>query len=207
MSAGEGLAGSGAGASKVALVVCGALVQDVQAIARGRGWDADVHAVSPVHHLHPERIAPAVEAKLQELEGRYERVVVVYGDCGTAGRLDEVLHRRGATRPEGPHCYELLAGDHFLEITRATPGTFFLTPWLIRNFNRYVIEGLGIGEHPELVHYYFRNFTDAVYLRRSPDPGLERSAREIAERLGLRLEIRDTGLGELERRVAELVER
>jgi hypothetical protein len=191
--------------SSVALIVCGALVQEVQAIARRRGWDADVHAVSPLLHLHPERIAPAVEEKLQELDGRYETVVVVYGDCGTVGRLDEVLRRRGTTRPEGAHCYELLAGDRYLEITRVSAGTFFLTPWLIRNFDRYVTGPLGL-EDPELVHDYFRNFTDAVYLRRSPDPGLERRAREIAERLGLRLEIRDTGLGELERRVAELVE-
>jgi hypothetical protein len=189
----------------VALVTCGALVRDVREIVRRRGWDADVHGVSALLHLHPQRIAPAVDEKLAELDRRYDKVVVVYGDCGTAGGLDEVLRRRGATRPEGPHCYALLAGDRFLEITRGRPGTFFLTPWLVRNFDRYVTGPLGLDD-PELVHDYFRNFTDAVYLRRSPDPGLERRAGEIAGRLGLRLEIRDTGLGELERRVAELVE-
>jgi hypothetical protein len=192
--------------AKVALLVCGSLVQDVQAIAGERNWDADIYGVSPLHHLHPERIVEAVEEKLEELDGRYEKVVVVYGDCGTAGKLDEVLRRHGATRPAGPHCYEMLAGDSFVQITRARPGTFFLTPWLIRNFDRYVADRLGLTEHPELVRDYFHHFTDAVYLRRSPDPGLEQRAREIADTLGLRLEIRDTGLEELERRLAELVE-
>ena len=190
----------------VALLVCGSLVEDVRAIAGAHGWDADVYGVSPLHHLHPERIVEAVEAKLQELEGRYEKVVVVYGDCGTAGKLDDVLRRYGATRPAGPHCYEMLAGDTFQQITRARPGTFFLTPWLIRNFDRYVAGRLGLEEHPELVRDYFRHFTDAVYLRRIPDSALELRAQEIADSLGLRLEIKDTGLGELERRLAELVE-
>ena len=192
--------------SAVALLVCGSLVQDVHALARKRSWDADVHALSPLHHLHPERIVDAVEQKLGKLEGRYERVVVVYGDCGTAGKLDEVLRRHGATRPEGPHCYEMLAGDGFLEITRRRPGTFFLTPWLIRNFDHYVAGRLGLLDHPELVRDYFRHFTGAVYLRRALDSELEQRAGEIADFLGLPLQIRDTGLDELERRLVPLVE-
>jgi hypothetical protein len=190
---------------RVALVVCGALVRDVREIARARGWDADVYGIPAVHHLRPERIVEAVDARLRELDGRYAKRVVVYGDCGTAGRLDAVLRRHGATRPRGPHCYELLAGDGFVEITRSRPGTFFLTPWLVRNFDRYVAGPLRLGD-PELVDDYFRHFTGAVFLRRAPDPELERRARQIAGRLGLPLEIRDTGLGELERRLAELVE-
>ncbi len=184
--------------ARLALLVCGALVQDVHAVAAARGWDADVYGISPLHHLRPERIVEAVEQKLAELDGRYAKVVVVYGDCGTAGKLDAVLERYGAARPAGPHCYELLAGDSFVEITRASPGTFFLTPWLIRNFDRYVAGRLGLREHPELVRDYFRHFTDVVYLRRTPDRVLERRADEIAERLGLRLKIKDTGLGQLD---------
>ncbi len=194
------------GGGAVALVVCGALVEDVRSLVRSRAWDADVYGVSPLHHLRPERIVDAVAERLERLNGSYERVVVVYGDCGTAGRLDTVLRRYGATRPAGPHCYELLAGERFAEITRARPGTFFLTPWLIRNFERTVVRPLGLDEHPELVSSYFRHFTDVVYLRRAPDPALDRRADEIARFLGLRLEVTDSGLGELERRLAELVE-
>jgi hypothetical protein len=193
-------------AGAVALIVCGSLVEDVRTLVRERKWEADVYGVSPLHHFRPERILEAVTERLERIDGAYEKVVVVYGDCGTAGRLDAVLRRYGATRPAGPHCYEMLAGEGFAEITEARPGTFFLTPWLIRNFDRCVVRRLGLDEDPELVSSYFRHFTDVVYLRRSADPELDRKAREIGDFLGLRLELRDTGLGELGRRLAELVE-
>lgn len=190
----------------VALLVCGSLVRDVQELVRARGWDAHIYGVTPLHHLHPDRIVDAVDKRLTELEDRYDRCVVVYGDCGTSGRLDAVLARHGATRPDGPHCYEMLAGAAYHRITAERPGTFFLTPWLIRNFDRYVAGRLGLDEHPDLVRDYFHRFTHAVYLRRSDDPFLEKRAQEIADRLGLQLEIRDTGLDELGMRLAPLVE-
>lgn len=194
------------GSSRLAFIVCGTLVRDVQAISRVHGWDADFHGIPSLHHLHPDHIVRAVDEKLQELEGRYEKIIVVYGDCGTAGRLDDVLTRHGATRPTGPHCYEMLAGAGYQEFTTGRPGIFFLTPWLIRNFDAYVWRRLGLEEHPELVDEYFRHFTDVVYLRSVPDRVLDQRAREIADRLGLSLEIRDSGLGELERRLVALVE-
>src|SRR3990172_8929079 len=112
------------GTRAVALLVCGSFVEDVRALVRAREWDADVYGVSPLHHLRPEGIVEAVMERLEQVDGAYEKGVVGYGDCGTAGRLDAVLHRYGAARPAGPHCYEMLAGESFGEITEARPGTF-----------------------------------------------------------------------------------
>ena len=94
----------------LAMIVCGALAREVAEIVDRRGWQADIHGISADHHLYPDRIVEAVEEKLVDLEGRYRKIIVVYGDCGTAGMLDRVLARHKAVRPHGPHCYAMLAG-------------------------------------------------------------------------------------------------
>jgi hypothetical protein len=190
-----------------ALLACGALGREVKAIVDGRGWDVDVYGVPALHHLDPRRIVESVERRLAELAPRYERVVVVYGDCGTAGALDPVLARYGAVRLPGPHCYEMFAGaGEFERICGERPGTFFLTDWLVRSFDRAVVRPLGLDRYPELKDVYFANYTGVVYLSQLGDPRLMARAEAIAVFLGLPLEVRHVGLGELESRLAELVE-
>jgi hypothetical protein len=190
-----------------ALVICGALGREVKDIVDRRGWDVDVYGVSALLHLYPGRIVDQVRERLRALRPRYERLVVVYGDCGTAGRLEPVLDEFGAARLRGPHCYEMYAGsDEFERLARERPATFFLTDWLVRNFDRAVVRGLGLDRHPDLLPVLFANYEGVLYLRQLPGPGLQARAREIAGYLGLPLEVRDVGLGELETRLAELVE-
>ena len=191
---------------KMALLICGALGKEVKAIVDGHGWEVDVYGVPAMHHFYPKKIVEAVDRRLAELAPRYGQVVVVYGDCGTAGALDPILARYGAVQLRGPHCYEMFAGADFDRIVDERPATFFLTDWLVRNFERAVVRGLGIDRYPELKAEYFRNYTDLLYLAQFPDERLVGKAREIAEYLGLPLEVRPTGLGALETRLAELVE-
>lgn len=190
----------------LALVVCGALAREVRGIAARRGWDADLLTIPALDHLSPRKIVEDVERELAGLDGRYERVVVVYGDCGTFGALDRILERYGAVRTEGPHCYEMYGGAELAAEADRRLSTFFLTDWLVRNWERAVVDGLGIGRFPFLRNTYFDHITDVLYLRQSPEPSLEAKAREIADFLGVPLEIRDVGLGDLERRLIELVE-
>jgi hypothetical protein len=190
-----------------ALVICGALGREVKEIADRRGWDVDIHGLSALLHLYPKRIVEELGDKLRALRPRYERLVVVYGDCGTAGRLDPILEEFGAARVRGPHCYEMLAGEQLFEkVSGERPGTFFLTDWLVRNFDRAVVRGLGLDRHPDLISVLFANYEAVLYLRQVPNPRLAEKAGAIAAYLGLPLEIRDVGLGELEDRLAELVE-
>ena len=190
----------------LALVACGALAREVREIAARHGWDADLYPIPALDHLAPRKIVEDVERELASLNGRYEKVVVVYGDCGTFGALDQVLERFGAVRTAGPHCYEMFGGKQLAAEADRRLSTFFLTDWLVRNWERAVVEGLGIGRFPFLRNTYFDHITDVLYLRQSPEPSLETKAREIAADLGVPLEIRDVGLGDLERRVIELVE-
>jgi hypothetical protein len=189
-----------------ALLICGALGKEVKAIVDGHGWDVDVYGVPAMHHFYPKKIVEAVERRLAELAPRYGRVVVVYGDCGTAGALEPVLARYGSVQLRGPHCYEMFAGADFARIVDEQPATFFLTDWLVRNFERAVVRGLGIDRYPELKPVYFQNYTNLMYLAQFADAGLIDKAAEIGKYLGLPLEVRQVGLGELESRLAELVE-
>ncbi len=191
---------------KVALLICGALGKEVKAVVDREGWDVDVYGVPAMHHFYPKKIVEAVDARLAAIAPRYRQVVVVYGDCGTAGSLEPVLRRHGAVRLQGPHCYEMFAGAEFDRIAEDQPATFFLTDWLVRNFERAVVRGLGIDRYPELKPVYFKNYTDLIYLVQFPDDALVDKAREIGEFLNLPLEVRHVGLGELETRLRVLME-
>jgi hypothetical protein len=195
------------GGARTALVICGALGSEVKDIVDRRGWDVEIHGLSALLHLYPSRIVSELREKLEELSPRFDRMVVVYGDCGTAGRLDPILDEFHAARVRGPHCYEMLAGAELFEkVANEQPGTFFLTDWLVRNFDRAVVRGLGLDRYPEIKAMLFGNYEAVLYLRQVPNARLAEKALEIAAYLGLPLEIRDVGLGELESRLAELVE-
>ena len=190
-----------------AFVICGALGAEVKDIVDRRGWDVDIYGLSAMLHLYPKRIVEELGEKLRTRRPRYERLVVVYGDCGTNGRLEPLLTEFGASQVRGPHCYEMLAGeDLFRQVAEDRPGTFFLTDWLVRNFERAVVRGLGLDRDPELKPMVFGNYEAVMYLRQVPNPRLAARAEAIAAYLGLPLEIVDVGLGELEERLAELVE-
>jgi hypothetical protein len=190
-----------------ALVICGALGREVKEMSERRRWDVDIHGLSALLHLYPNRIVTELGDKLRELKPRYEKLVVVYGDCGTAGRLDPVLDELGVARVPGPHCYEMYAGEElFMKVADEYPATYFLTDWLVRNFDRAVVRGLGLDRHPDLKEMYFGNYESILYLRQIPNPKLAEKATGIAEYLSLPMEIRDVGLGELETRLAALVE-
>ena len=190
----------------LALLICGALGKEVKTIVDKHGWDVDIYGVPAMHHFYPKKIVDAVDRKLGQLSTGYHRVVVVYGDCGTAGALEPVLERYGAVRVRGPHCYEMFAGSDFDRIADERPATFFLTDWLVRNFERAVVRGLGLDRYPELKPVYFENYSDLLYLAQFTDHRLVAKAEEIGHYLGLPLEVRRVGFGQLETRLAELVE-
>jgi hypothetical protein len=191
--------------AKVALIACGAVAQDTAALVRRHGWDADVHGISSDLHMTPLDIAPAVEEKIQALLPRYERVIVVYGDCGTGGRLDTVLAKYPAVRPAGVHCFQWYAGDLFKRFDDDY-GIYFLTDWLVTNWDRAVIHGLGLDRHPWLKETYFGNLSRVLFVRQHPDPDREAKAREIAEYMEKPLEIHDLGIAPLDDLLTPLME-
>jgi len=187
------------------VVACGALAIHVTAIAQRRGWDVEVHPLPPELHNRPERIAPAVAELLDGLDGRYDRLAVAYADCGSYGALDGVLAARGVARLEGDHCYDVFARAGVAEALADQPGTYFLTDFLARTFERTVWRSLGLDRHPELRDDYFHSYTRVIWLAQQCTPGLEAAARRAAELLQLPLEIVDAGESGLEQQLERLV--
>jgi hypothetical protein len=191
--------------ARIAFLACGAVAIDTAWLVEENGWDADVHGISSDLHMTPLEIAPAVEEKLKDLTKRYERVIVVYGDCGTGGRLDEVLARYPAVRPAGYHCFQWYAGDLYGRFEDDI-GIYFLTDWLVTNWDRAVIKGLGLDRFPWLKETYFANISRILFVRQHPDEERERKAREIGDWMGKPLEIHDIGIAPLEALLAPFVE-
>lgn len=188
-----------------AFIICGALGREVLAIIEKHGWDAAVFGVSAVDHVFPERIAPDVEKRYLEIREQFARVIVVFGDCGSRGALDALLQKYDLERLAGPHCYEMYGGDLFQALMDEEPGTFFLTDFLVRGFRGTILKSLGLDRFPQLKEEYFRNYKRIVYLAQLPDPELVAQAQAAADYLGLPLVVRETGLGELERRLVALM--
>jgi hypothetical protein len=191
---------------KTALIICGAVGQEVLDIVKKHAWDAAVLGISSMYHMHPEQIPAAVEKRLLEIRQQYERVIVVYGDCGTMGMLEETLARHRIEYLGGLNCYEWYSGAAFQQMMDEEPGTFFLTDFLVRAFHGSVIKGLGLDQYPDLKGIYFANYTRVLYLAQKPTDKLLKRAQDIADYLGLRLEVREMGYGALETRLVEMME-
>lgn len=199
-----GLAPSGQG--RVLLIACGALAHEILALKRINGWDhLDLHCLPANLHLWPDRIPAAVEAAVTQRRGDYASTFVVYADCGTGGLLQAKCAELGVGMVAGPHCYSFFEGNAvFAEKSETEFDAFYLTDFLVRQFDAFVWRPMGLDRHPELRDMYFGNYSKLVYQAQTNDPALDSKAEDCAARLGLAYERRFTGYGDLAVVLAEV---
>ena len=184
---------------RILLIACGALAHEVLALKAANGWThMDLQCLPAKLHLWPEKIIPAVEEAVAAARGDYETVFVVYADCGTGGLLKAACDRLGVEMVEGPHCYAFFEGNAtFAARADEEFDAFYLTDFLVRQFDAFVWKPMGLDRHPELRDMYFGNYRKLVYQAQKEDPVLDAKAEDCARRLGLAYERRFTGYGDL----------
>jgi len=178
------------------IIACGALARELTWAIDANNWENifEVTCLPANLHNRPEKIPEEMRKKIHQNRDKYKQIIALYGDCGTGGKLDRILKEENVKRIPGAHCYEFLSGSSlFSSIAEQEIGTFYLTDYLVRFFDRLIIEGLGIKKHPELLPVYFGNYTRLVYLAQSEDKALQEKARQAANKLGLTFEYKFTG--------------
>ena len=200
----EGLEQIGQG--RILLIACGALAREILDLKRTNGWShMDLTCLPAKLHLYPEKITGEVRATVEKHRAEYEGIFVVYADCGTGGLLQMACEEMGVEMVAGPHCYSFFEGnDRFAAHADDECTAFYLTDFLVRQFDAFVWKPMGLDRHPDLRDMYFGNYEKLVYQAQTDDPELTEKARKCAERLGLAFEHRFTGYGDLETTLARL---
>lgn len=188
------------GSGRILLIACGALAREVLALIKVNDWShIDLTCLPAIFHNHPERIAPAIEQCVAQHKGNYSQIFVLYADCGTSGELYDLCNKLGLKMLKGPHCYSFFEGNaNFAERSVDEFTAFYLTDFLVRQFDAFVWKPLGLDKHPELRDAYFGNYEKLVYQAQTNDPNLNLKAADCAKRLGLNFERRFTGYGDLQ---------
>lgn len=199
-----------AGPATTLLIACGALAREILAVSRVNGWShLKVTCLPAILHNRPERIPDRLRQRIRTARAQgYRNIYVLYADCGTGGRLDQLCEEEGVERIPGPHCYSFYAGARAFDgLMEEELGSFFLTDYLARHFERLIVKDMDLDRHPDLLGMMFGHYKRVVYLAQTEDPALDAKARAAAERLGLAYERRFTGYGELAEFVTQAAEK
>lgn len=193
-------------AGRILLIACGALAREILDLKAVNGWDhMDLTCLPAKYHLYPEKITEHVTKTVEKHRDTYAQIFVVYADCGTGGLLKSACDQLGVDMVAGPHCYSFFEGnDRFAQQSETEITTFYLTDFLVRQFDAFVIKPMGLDRHPELRDMYFGNYEKLVYQAQTDDPALTEKAKQAAAQLGLAFERRFTGYGDLATTLAKL---
>ena len=184
----------------VLVIACGALAREINALRRLNGWShMHMECIDARLHLRPALIPDRLRTRIRANKDRYDHIYVAYADCGTAGGIDRVVAEEGVERLPGAHCYQWFAGtDRVAAMSDDEPGSFYLTDFLARHFDRLVTRPLKLDKHCELRDLYFGNYRRIVFLSQTIDASLLQAAKNAAKFLQLEFEHVHCGYGELE---------
>tara|TARA_B100000780_G_scaffold65131_1_gene42742 strand:- start:32 stop:667 length:636 start_codon:yes stop_codon:yes gene_type:complete len=191
---------------RVLIIACGALAREILALIELNDWKHIALTCLPAkYHLYPAKIIIAVEDAVFKYSKDYDEIFIAYADCGTGGLLANKCNDLGVKMIAGPHCYSFFEGNNkFANLSENEITAFYLTDFLVKQFDSFVWKPMGLDKHPELLDIYFGNYTKLVYQAQINDPKLDSKAIEISKRMGLPLERRYTGYGDLETAISKI---
>ena len=192
--------------NKILVIACGALAKEITALIRMNNWThLQLRYLPAKLHNEPHNIPQNIRKYLINAQNKFSQIFIGYADCGTGGKIDNLMKEFGVQRLPGAHCYEFFSSSQtFSEMLEEEPGSFFLTDFLVKSFEKLIWQGLKINSHPELLNIYFRHYKRLVYLAQTESPSLQTQAQEIAQRLGLNYLFRFTGYGALTPALSDL---
>ncbi len=184
---------------KLLIIACGAIAREIQVVMRLNGMTrVKITQIAAKLHNEPQKITAAVARRLAQYRTEYQHIFVAYADCGTSGELDKLLQQHGISRLKGAHCYEFFAGtERFAQLHEAEPGRFYVTDYLLKNFDRLIMRGMGLYRHPKLISMIFGHYHELIYLQQSCATDLVEQGRRAAAQLGLDYQVIKTGYGQL----------
>lgn len=187
-------------AGSTLVIACGALAREINQLKTINGWHSlKLSCIDASLHNRPELIPDRLRSRIRDNRGRYEHIIIAYADCGTRGEIDRIVAEEGVERLPGAHCYQFFAGENlFSDLASQEPGTFYLTDFLVRHFDRLVVRTLGLDRHPALRDAYFGNYKRLVYLSQTLDEKLVQAGKVAAQVLQLEFKHVHTGYGGLE---------
>ena len=197
----------GASDAGLLLIACGALARElVDITSQFPAGAVEITCLPASWHNYPNKIIPGLDKKVRAAKKTGRDIAVIYGDCGTGGMLDAYLEREKIERIPGPHCYEMFMGKAAFDAEMENAlGTFFLTDYMVRHFERLVMKGMGLRQHPQLRDMYFGNYTRVLYIAQSEDEALQAKAEKAAAELGLAYEYKFAGYGEFPAYIADAI--
>ena len=191
---------------KILVIACGALAKEITELIRMNNWThLQLRYLPAKLHNEPHNITQNIRKNLINAQSKFSQIFIGYADCGTGGKIDNLLEEFGVQRLPGAHCYEFFSSNQtFSKMLEEEPGSFFLTDFLVKSFEKLIWQGLKINNHPELLNIYFRHYKRLVYLAQTESQSLQTQAQEIAQRLGLNYLYRFTGYGALTPALSDL---
>ena len=191
---------------KILVIACGALANEITALIRMNNWThLQLRYLPAKLHNEPHNIPQNIRKNLKNAQNKFSKIFIGYADCGTGGKIDNLLEEFGVQRLPGAHCYEFFSSNQtFSKMLEEEPGSFFLTDFLVKSFEKLIWQGLKINSHPELLNIYFRHYKRLVYLAQTESKELQTQAQEIAKRLGLSYSYRFNGYGGLSPALSDL---
>ena len=184
----------------ILIIGCGAIAHEINEIIKLNNWNnVNLQCLNADLHNTPKKLPTKIKETIESNLKEYSKIFLAYADCGTGGLIDSMLKNYDIERLEGAHCYEFYAGSRlFKDLSDREIGTFYLTDFLVKNFKRLIIDGLGISKHPSLKDEYFKNYKNIVYLAQKHDNDLELKAKDCANYLNLEYSVHYTGLDNFE---------